>query len=184
MASDIPHHKDFNEGALLEALSLVKVWKTDTDLVDTSTNAKAVNPGKFKGERKWPEWEQAFVNYLSVIPGVNGVPLSYVIREEEQPLAGMVYETHNEILINHAPLVGNYFITDTRWVHNLLVGFIQGEASENWICSIAKYQDGRRDFIVLRQHYAGEGNATRRRIAHTKMDSEFSSLYDRARIAI
>lgn len=159
-ASDVPRHEDFNEDILLEALSLAKVRKTDIDLVDT--NAKAVNPGKFKDERKWPEWERAFENYLSVIPGVNGVPLSYVIREVEAPLAGMMYETHNERLINRAPLVGNYFVADTRRVHTLLAGFIQGEASENWIRSIAKFQDGRRDFIALRRHYAGEGNATRR----------------------
>jgi hypothetical protein len=52
-ASDVPRHENFNEDILLEALSLAKVRKTDIDLVDT--NAKAVNPGKFKDERKWPE---------------------------------------------------------------------------------------------------------------------------------
>jgi hypothetical protein len=40
------------------------------------TNSKAADPGKFKDERKWPEWSKAFTNYLSVIPGVNGIPLS------------------------------------------------------------------------------------------------------------
>jgi hypothetical protein len=35
---------------------------------------KAADPGKFKDKQKWSEWEKAFVNYLSVIPGVNGVP--------------------------------------------------------------------------------------------------------------
>jgi hypothetical protein len=47
--------------------------------------SKAANPGKFKDERKWPEWEPAFINYLSTIPGVNGVPLSYVVREPVTP---------------------------------------------------------------------------------------------------
>ena len=39
---------------------------------------------------------------------------------------------------------------------------MQGENTENWIRNIAKYQDGRRDMIALRRHYAGEGNSTRR----------------------
>ena len=127
-ARDVPRHEDFNEETLLKALSLAKVRKTDIDLVDT--NAKAVSPGKFKDERKWPEWERAFENYLSVIPGVNGVPLSYVIRAEASPIAGMIYETHNERLINRAPLIGNYFVADTRRIHTLLAGFIHGGERE------------------------------------------------------
>ena len=43
-----------------------------------------------------------------------------------------------------------------------MIGFLQGENTENWIRNIAKYQDGRRDIIALRRHYAGEGNSTRR----------------------
>ena len=39
-----------------------------------------------KNEREWPEWEPAFVNYLSTIPGVNaGISLCYVVREPETP---------------------------------------------------------------------------------------------------
>jgi outer membrane murein-binding lipoprotein Lpp len=65
-------------------------------------------------------------------------------------------------MVNRAPLTGQYYIADSRRVHNLLVGFLQGENTENWIRNIAKHQDGRRDMIALRRHYAGEGNSTRR----------------------
>jgi hypothetical protein len=159
-ANDVPDHADFNEPALYEALSLAQIRKSDIDLVDTNT--KAANPGKFKDERKWPEWEKAFINYLSVIPGVSGIPLSYIVRDEEFPVAGIVYATFNDRMVNRAPLTGQYYIADARRVHNLLVGFLQGENTENWIRNIAKYQDGRRDMIALRRHYAGEGNSTRR----------------------
>ncbi len=100
---------------------------------------------------------------------MNGVPLLYVVREVEVPLAGIMYETHNERLINHAPLVGNYFVSDTRLVRTSFAGFIQaGEASKNWIRRIARFQDGRQDFIALQRHYAGQGNATKR-IADAKV---------------
>jgi hypothetical protein len=82
-ASDVPDHNNFDEAALYQALSLALVWKSDIELV--TTNSKAADPGKFKDERKWPEWEKLFANYLSVIPGVNGIPLSYVVREAEEP---------------------------------------------------------------------------------------------------
>jgi hypothetical protein len=52
------------------------VRKIEKDQSDTVS--KAADPGKFKDERKWPEWEPALANYLSTIPGVNGIPLSYV----------------------------------------------------------------------------------------------------------
>lgn len=159
-ANDVPNHELFDEEALSEALSLAQIRKSDLDLV--TTNSKAADPGKFKDERKWPEWEKAFTNYLSVIPGVNGIPLSYVVREQEIPTPGTEYATFNERMLNRAPLTGQYFVADTRRVHNLLTGFLQGETTDSWIRTIAKHQDGRRDMIALRRHYAGEGNNTRR----------------------
>ena len=160
-SSDSPEHVPFDDEALFGALSLSQVRKADVDLV--ATNAKAVDPGKFKDERKWPEWEKAFMNYLAVIPGVTGIPLSYVIRELEVPEEDCEYASLTERMIACASLlVGQYYIADSRRVHNLLLGFLQGENTENWIRSVSKYQDGRRDMQALRRHYAGEGNSTRR----------------------
>ena len=159
-SSDVPNHEHFDEEILSEALSMAKIRKTDVDLV--TANTKAAEPGKFKDERKWPEWEKAFLNYLSVVPGVSGIPLSYVVREQDEPTPGIEYATPVERMIHRAPLTGPYFAADTRRVHTLLLGFLQGENTGSWIRNIAKYQDGRRDMIALRRHYAGEGNATRR----------------------
>lgn len=157
---DTPDHTNFTTAAMFEALSLAQVRESDIDLV--TTNSKAADPGKFKDERKWPEWEKAFINYLSVIPGVNGIPLAYVVREVEVPADDAEYASANERLIMRAPLEGQYYLADTRRVHTLLIGFLHGENTESWIRSIARYQDGRRDMIALRRHYAGEGNSTRR----------------------
>ena len=57
--------------------------KNDSDQVDTIS--KTADPGKFKDKKKWPDWEPAFINYLSTIPGVKGIPLSYVVRTNEDP---------------------------------------------------------------------------------------------------
>ena len=71
------------------ALHRAKCRKKESDQADTVSKAadtvsKAADPGKFKDKRKWSEWEPAFVNYTSTIQGVNGVPLSYVVREMEE----------------------------------------------------------------------------------------------------
>lgn len=163
--ADDPDHMHFNEATLAAAQSRASVRKLDLELVDT--NSKAANPGKFKDERNWFEWQEAFENYLSVIPGVNGVPLSYVIREQSQPNDQEEYLNFTERMVGRAPHQGPYFLADSRRVHNLLMGFLQGERTEAWIRPFARYQDGRRDIIALRRHYEGEGNSTRR-IAEAK----------------
>jgi hypothetical protein len=97
-ASDISNHENFDEEMMYEALRLAQIRKSDIELV--TTNSKAADPGKFKDECKWPEWEKAFINYLSVNPGVNGIPLSYVVQELENPTPGTEYATFNEWMIN------------------------------------------------------------------------------------
>ncbi len=101
------------------------------DLV--ATNSKAADPGKFKDERKWPDWEKAFSNNLAVIPGVSGIPLSYVVREAEDPDAEANYGSCIERTVHRAPLNGQNNIADARRVYTLLRGSLQGEQTENWI---------------------------------------------------
>lgn len=136
------------------------VRKVEKDQSDTVS--KAADPGKFKNERKWPEWEPAFVNYLSTLPGVNGVPLSYVVREKEVPDPGTEYGSFNEQAVACAPLTGPTFQADSRKVHQLLKSFLQTETAEQWIQPLARRQSGRDDMKALRSHYSGEGNTTRR----------------------
>jgi hypothetical protein len=71
--NDDPNDSILNEEALIEVQSRALICKSDIDLVNTNT--KAADPGKFQDERKWPEWNNAFTNYLSVIPSISGIPL-------------------------------------------------------------------------------------------------------------
>ena len=79
---DINNADEFKE-VLQVAAQRATLRKTDTDQVDTIS--KAADLGKFKDEKKWPNWEPAFDNYLSTIPGVEGVPLSYVVCANDAP---------------------------------------------------------------------------------------------------
>jgi hypothetical protein len=146
--------------ALETAFNRADVRKIEKDQSDTVS--KAADPGKFKDEKKWPEWEPAFVNYLSTIPGVNGIPLSYVVREAEFPIEGADYGSFNERAIACAPLSGDVFQADARKVHQLIKSFLQTESAEQWIKPFARRQSGREDMDALRKHYSGEGNTSRR----------------------
>lgn len=135
--------------------------QTEAEQVDTIS--KAADPGKFKDERKWPDWEPAFVNYLSTIPGVYSVPLSYVVRENDEPDHETDFgDDFTREMVAGASLTGTHFKADARKVHQLLKNFLVAETAEQWIKDISKYSDGRRDMKALRSHYSGEGNASRR----------------------
>ena len=151
---------DFKQ-ALSIAAQRASLRMVDTDQVDTIS--KPADPGKLKDERKWPEWYPAFVNYLSTIPGVYSVPLSYIIRDNEAPdhahdFAG----DFTEEIIACAPLNGPKFRVDARKVHQLLKNFLMAESAEQWIRPLASRGNGRDDILELHRHYEGEGNQSRR----------------------
>ena len=140
----------------------VQVYK-NLDAKQVDTISKAADPGKFKDGKKWPDWEPAFVNYLSTIPSVGGVPLSYVVRENGAP----DHETNfgNDFTacsIACAPLDDASFRADARKVHQLLMNFLVAESVEQWIKDLTPRVNGRHDMEALRNHYRGEGNASRR----------------------
>ena len=70
-------------GILDVAIQRAALQKVEDNQVETISNA--ADPGKFKDERKWSDWEPALINYLSTIPGSYHVSLSYVVRENEDP---------------------------------------------------------------------------------------------------
>ena len=126
------------------------VRKIESDQSDTVS--KAADPGKFKDERKWAEWELAFVNYISTIQGVNGVLLSYVVCEKEESDMDGTFESFNECSIACATLTGVIFQANARKAHQLLKSFLQAKTAEQWIKPLAKKQNGRADMIALRSH--------------------------------
>jgi hypothetical protein len=117
-----------------------------------------------KRQKDWLLWSRSLTNYyLSTILGQEGVPLSCVIRENNDP----DYEDEDEdkedfdfeqLSIKCTPLVGVFYKADARKVHQLIHGFVQGETAETWIKPTEKRQNGRLDFKALQAHYGGEGN--------------------------
>ena len=98
---------DFKQ-ALSTAAQCASLRKVDTDQVDMIS--KAAGPGKLKDERKWPEWYPAFVHYLSTIPGVYGVLLSYIVRDNAAPDHACDFAgDFTEEIIACAPLNGPKF---------------------------------------------------------------------------
>ena len=133
--------------------------KVEDDQVDTISNV--ADPGKSKDERKWPDWEPVFVNYLSMIPGSFHVPLSYVFREQEDPDHDRDFgDNFVSEIIACAPLHGAHFRADSRRIHQLLKNYLVVETAEQWIKNLEPHADSRRDMLALQELYSGEGNAS------------------------
>jgi hypothetical protein len=160
----IPTIEGLNQESFCEALRVAEqraaIRKEESDSSDAIV--KDASPGKLKDERKFDVWILQLTTMLSMIYGVMGVPLSYVIREVETPDEDETYDTFVEETIARAPLSGTAFEADARQVHQLVVSLTTGEQSEQWIKPLRKEQNGRRDVQALRNHYQGEGNASRR----------------------
>ena len=148
------------EIALETAMNRAMIRKSLIDQSDIKS--KEATPGPLVSESKWIEWESKFVNYLSVQIGTAGVPLAYVVRENDDPDEETVFANFVEETISRAPLTGEYYDADAQTVYQALISFTTGQPLHNWIKNTSRYRDGRRSMQALWDHFAGEGNTSRR----------------------
>ena len=114
---DIADVEEFKQ-LLDTSIQRAALRKVEDDQVDTIS--KAADPGKFRDGRKWLDWEPAFINYLSTIPGSYHIPLSYVVRENEDPAHDTDFNKDFQAeMITCAPLHGAHF----RLMHNVSTNF-------------------------------------------------------------
>jgi hypothetical protein len=128
---------------------------------ESDTLSKAADPGKLKKQKDWQPWSRAFANQLSTIPGQDGVALNYVIREYDDPDYTGEDDPDcdfEQLAVMCAPHSGPIFKADTRKVHQILHGHVQGEIAGTWIKPKEKKRDRRVDFKALTSHYGGDGN--------------------------
>jgi hypothetical protein len=94
---------------------------------------KEASPGKLTGEKVWDKWKAGLENQLFMLYGVNGVPLVYVIRENEEPEEGKVYTSFTQECVEKCRLTGQEFSEVAKYVHNIILSLVDGEDAEQWI---------------------------------------------------
>ena len=126
----------------------------------TNILADAASPGPLENEKQWKHWEEKFVNYSRSHIRANGVPLSYVIHENEDPdINGEHPEFINKTVVC-APLEGEYYAADRMSVFDMVVSLTTGQPLGDWIKKTMKNSDGGQSMEALRRNFSGEGNAT------------------------
>ena len=163
-ANKTPSIADLDEEAFLSAIreSAQREVIREAAKEKAETLAKAASPGKLTGEKVWDKWKAGLENQLSMLYGVNGVPLVYVIRENEEPEEGKIYANFTQECIERCKLTGQEFAEDSKYVHNIIQSLIVGEDAEQWVKEHKRSKNGRTDFLTLIAHFTGEGNNTRR----------------------
>ena len=146
----------------------------------SSTSSAAASPGPLDSERKWKQWEEKFTNYAASHIGSNGIPLSYVIRKNDEPATDVEYSDFITETINCAPLSGEFYAADRMTVFNMIISFTTGQPSADWIKPTVKHNNGRRSMKALRAHFAGEGNASRNKAEADRLKESLHYKSERA----
>ncbi len=138
--------------------TLIRRYKTHAQFVKSSKEMMdQAKPVLFSSTTKWSDWQVTFANYLRLIPGRDGVPLNYVIRDNEQP-DPTPHANFIDDYVSMAPLNGEAYVTDTATVHTLISKFIAGnELAESKVQVLISRLDGRLDWKALKEHYEGIG---------------------------
>lgn len=123
----------------------------------SDTLVSQAKPKKFTDEVIWIDWEPTLVKYLKLIPGITGIPLSYVVRRSATPptapIVGPVLDTY----VTHTPLIGDTFDYDTQSVHTLILALITKYAEVESIVWTATESCGRAAYMAMVKRFEGVG---------------------------
>ena len=138
-------------------LLIKRMKEHDAYVKKSSALSDTAKPGSFTEQTKWEDWRPVFNNFLRSIPGRNGIPLSYVVRRDDNPTA-IPDVTLLDEYINGADLTNEAFKVDAAEVHTYIVNFIAGnQRAEAKILPISEDRNGREDYKLLSELYEGVG---------------------------
>jgi hypothetical protein len=159
--SATPTIVDLNETTFKAALRTAESRDKIRNTLRKNNIPSDASPGPLEKESKWKEWEEKFLNYLRLHLGSSGIPLSYVVRDNDDPDTTTEQPEFINKTVACAPLNGEHFDADKLTVFNFIVSFTTGQPSGDWVKDTVRFSNGRRSMKALRDHFLGEGNATR-----------------------
>ena len=121
------------------------------------TVSSAAKPQRFTKDMKWEDWAPSFVNYLRCIPSIDGVPLNYITRDQDDTDQSPKTE-FLEAYIASTAISGSSFTSDADQVHIYLMNMIAQNDEAEAILKIHEHErNGRTDWKALTLHYEGQG---------------------------
>ena len=106
---------------------------------------------------RWRDWADEYLNYLKFCPGIDGIPLSYIIRDVNTP-SPPASASFLKIWVATAPHYGNAYEVDSESVHASLTQSISGHDEAEAAIQAVKYNnDGRSVWKALVNYFEGQG---------------------------
>jgi len=119
-------------------------------------------PPEFKGNIKWKPWKESVISYFNSSLTKDFIPLSYIIRENDDPIPGAIYESEHQRLVAIAPLRGTEFKHDNGVVFDFLKTWTINGPAYPWMKQFSTTRNGRAAWMALLAYY--EGSAARDRV--------------------
>jgi hypothetical protein len=152
-------------------LDAMRVWVQEKEMFNIDICAADFNIAvakeyiakmREKEEKDWNRFHKAMDAYLSLLKGVTGIPLIYVIRKEDHtPNIETNYanDRYGE-LIARAPLSSTTYGNDNHHVFQIIKGLVLLAPAYDWIQLQEAANDGRGAWKSLTAHYDGVKNKT------------------------
>ena len=161
---------NFNDVLLLKYKEMVRV-----DRARKATKSDVSMPEPLIPDTVWEDWENSLINYLQSRLGIDSIPLSYVIRSDDRPVA--VLDQNDDLtryldLVYNAPFEGPAFSEDSAKVFGILESLTLGQDSANWINRRTRQtRNGRQAMLDLKHHFdGGEGKYKRKQVALARLE--------------
>lgn len=168
-----PNLDDFDEATMkaqMKKMSRETKKSSAIKTPPTKDTGKALEP--FSGKRKhWKDFEIGFMAYIGTMKNEDNVPLTYIIRDEDNPDLGPMGER-----IATAPLQGRVYTEDNYQVYQLLRTYTS--AGDAYVHISKHPNDGRAAWIELKSFYEGENarsgliEEARKKIRESHYDGE------------
>ena len=100
------------------------------------------SPDPFQKETKWRQGKESICTYLNSKVGQGGIPLAYILRENDVPQIQVQYNTVHKQLINCAILHGSEYNTNKGVVYNHLQSLMLNGPAWTWINAFQVSRDG------------------------------------------
>jgi hypothetical protein len=136
-------------------------------------------PQEFKGNVKWKPWKEAVISYFNSVLTKDLIPLSYILREQENPTQGAQYESDHQRLVAIAPLRGNEFKHDNGIVFDFLKTWTINGPAYPWMKQYSVTRNSRASWLALLAYY--EGTAARDRVKEAAYAAIVNVKYHSAR---
>jgi hypothetical protein len=140
-------------------ISKMKEEQMEKDARTSTTIVKA--PESFKKEMKWRPWKESIITYLNAQIGQAGLPLSYIMREQDQPDPEIIFRTTHDELVQCAIHHGNEFDANNGKVYDFLLSLALNGPAWPWIYAHQRTRDGRGSWKALLNYYEGDAMKTR-----------------------